>query len=118
MGAVIRDVVTSSFGGNADDRVLEHMGVMREELIEFEEPELYNSFARDLKKRLLSGELGGDRREMWWKIRKAKLGLIHGRESEVSKVAEDEAKEVCLARSPAVLAFNPNEDHEHTNFAV
>lgn len=94
MGTIIRDVITSSFGGGADDRALEHMGVMREELVNFEEPELYNSFARDLKGRMLSGELGGDRREMWWKVRKAKLGLIDGKESEVSKVTEDEAKEV------------------------
>ena len=94
MGAIIRDIITSSFGGGADDRALEHMGVMREELINFEEPELYNAFARDLKGRMLSGELGGDRREMWWKVRKARLGLIDGKESEVSKVAEDEAKQV------------------------
>lgn len=94
MGTIIRDIITSSFGGGADDRALEHMGAMREELVNFEEPGLYNAFARDVKGRMLSGELGGDRREMWWKVRKAKLGLIDGKESEVSKVTEDEAKEV------------------------
>lgn len=96
MGSIIRDIVSSSFGGNADDRALEHMGAMREELVNFEEPELYNAFARDLKKRMLSGELGGDRRELWWKVRRARLGLIDGRESEVSKVTEEEAKDVCF----------------------
>lgn len=105
MGAIVRDIITSSFGGNADDRALEHMGVMREELVNFEEPGLYNSFARDLKKRMLSGELGGDRREMWWKIKRARLGLIDGRESEASKVAEDEAKEVRFPPVPSCPFF-------------
>lgn len=95
MGAIIRDIISASFGGNADERALEHMGAMRTELLNFEEPELYNAFARDLKSRLLSGELGGDRREMWWKVKRARLGLLEGKESEVSKVTEAEAKEVC-----------------------
>ncbi|MBE3047266.1 hypothetical protein IMZ48_33050 [Candidatus Bathyarchaeota archaeon] len=94
MGAIIREIITSSFGGSGDDRALEHMGTMRGALLDFEEPALYNDFARDLKGRLLSGELGGDRREVWWKVRRARLGLIDWKESDVSKVTEDEAKEV------------------------
>lgn len=95
MGSIIRDIVSSSFGGNADDRVLEHVGAMREELLNFEEPDLYNTFVRDLKTRMLSGELGGDRRELWWKMRRTRLGLLDKKESEVSRVTEEEAKEVC-----------------------
>lgn len=94
MGGIIREIVASSFGGNADDRALEHMGAMRGALLDFEEPALYNDFVRDLKGQLLAGELGGDRREVWWKVRRARLGLIDRKESEVSKVTEDEAKEV------------------------
>lgn len=60
-------------------------------------------FVGDLKKRLLSGELGGDRREMWWKVRKARLGLIDAKESEVSEVTEGEAKEVRFTFVPVAI---------------
>lgn len=101
MGGIIRDLISSDFGGSKDDRVLEHLGAMREGLINLEEPDLYNSFVKDLKKKMLSGALEGDRREMWWKIRKAKLGLIDNKTLDVSEVTEEEAKEV---RLPSFIA--------------
>ena len=61
-------------------------------MIDLEEPAIYNDFIRDLKQKLLTEKLGGDRREMWWEIRKAKLGLIEKRVSEQSNVLEEEAK--------------------------
>lgn len=66
---------------------------MREELIEMEEPEVYNEFVRELKRQLLAEELGGDRREMWAEVRKNRLGLVEKKSSERSKVGEEEAKE-------------------------
>ena len=39
-------------------------------------------------------ELGGDRRELWWLIRRSKIGLIDRNQSDQSEVSEDEAKEV------------------------
>lgn len=67
---------------------------MRDEMIEIEEPAVYNGFIRGLKSKLLAGELGGDRREMWQEIRKNNLGLVEKRHSEGSEVGEEEAKEV------------------------
>jgi ATP-dependent DNA helicase 2 subunit 2 len=66
---------------------------MRDELVALEEPELYNDFLRSLKKNIASGELDGDRREMWWRIKFEKLGLVTKKESEVSKITEEEALE-------------------------
>lgn len=67
---------------------------MRDEMIEIEEPAVYDGFVRELKRKLLAGELGGDRREMWEEIRKNRLGLVEKGHSESSEVGEEEAKEV------------------------
>lgn len=67
---------------------------MRDEMIEIEEPAVYNDFMRDLKRELLAGELGGDRRDMWEEIRKNRLGLVEKGQSESSEVEKEEAKEV------------------------
>jgi ATP-dependent DNA helicase 2 subunit 2 len=67
---------------------------MRDELIDLEEPEVFNEFVKGLKARILSRELKGDRMEMWYLIKSRKLGLVDDRMSEVSNVTEDKAKEV------------------------
>lgn len=95
MGEVICGLVTDSFGDSMYERAIEAMGVMRTELIELDEPDIYNSFLRDFKTRLLAGELGGDRREIWWKVRTSQLGLVDQSQSELSKVTSEEAQEVC-----------------------
>jgi ATP-dependent DNA helicase 2 subunit 2 len=94
MGSIIRSLVTDSFGDSKYAQAMECLGVMREELINMEEPKLYDAFVTDLKKKLLSGALGGDRRDFWFKIRFAKLGLIDQSQSEVSTVTVEEAQEV------------------------
>ncbi|KAI1074338.1 ATP-dependent DNA helicase II subunit 2 [Whalleya microplaca] len=91
MGTIIRSLITDSFGDSKYDRAVENLSVLRETMVKWEMPELYNSFMRDFKKRLLSGELGGDRRDMWWRIRRDKLGLIDNVLSEPSKVTPEEA---------------------------
>ncbi|KAI0552960.1 Ku70/Ku80 N-terminal alpha/beta domain-containing protein [Xylaria curta] len=93
MGAIIRDIVTKSFGDQDYDRAIEHIGVMRETTIEFEYPDLFNAFIKNFKAHLLSGEFGGDRRALWWGIRRFKLGLIDSNASEQSKVTAEEAAE-------------------------
>lgn len=98
MGAITRSLITYSLGDSGYGRAIANLATMREELINMEEPALYNDFVKDLKKRLLGGELGGDRRDMMWEIRKAKLGLIDKRASEVSDVTEDEATEVRISQ--------------------
>ena len=91
MCALIRE----SFADINYDRAAAHLGVMREELISLEEPDLYNSFLRDLKKKIHHKELDGDRMDMWrGKIIAGGLGLIIDQESEVSSVTEAEAKKV------------------------
>ncbi|OAA38891.1 ATP-dependent DNA helicase II subunit 2 [Metarhizium rileyi] len=98
MGTIVRSLITDSFGDSKYAQATECLGVMREELINMEEPEMYNTFARDLKKSLLSGALGGDRRDFWFKVRWSRLGLIDQDQSEVSKVTHDEAEEFYKSR--------------------
>ncbi|GLA47312.1 ATP-dependent DNA helicase II subunit 2 [Aspergillus niger] len=92
MSTIIEDQIRHSLGDVNYHRVTEGLGVMREELIDYEEPALYNDFLKQLKDKLLKEELGGDRRELWWLLRRSKLGLIEQRESEHSEVGEEEAK--------------------------
>jgi ATP-dependent DNA helicase 2 subunit 2 len=96
MGEVIRDLITESFGDAAYERAIENLKNMRINSIAYEVPELYNRFMRDLKKRLLAGELGGDRREMWWRVKTGKLGLVASTETELSDVTPEQAEEVSL----------------------
>lgn len=103
IGDVVRSLITDSFADSQYDRVLENIGVMREQLVEMEEPALYNTFVTDLKKRLLSGELGGDRRDMWLRIKDSKLGLIDASQSEVSKVTKDQSDEVCIFERASIF---------------
>ncbi|KAG5934949.1 hypothetical protein E4U53_000573 [Claviceps sorghi] len=98
MGAIVRSLVTDSFGDSKYAQAMECIGAMRDELVEMEEPDMYNTFVRDLKKGLLSGALGGDRRDFWFKVRWSKLGLIDSNQSEVSKVTHDEAEEFYKSR--------------------
>ena len=94
MGGIIRSLITDSFGDSKYAQAVECLGVMREEIINLEEPGLFNNFVRDLKKQLLSGALSGDRRDFWFKVRWSRMGLIDQKQSEVSDVTSDEADEV------------------------
>ncbi|UPK90069.1 hypothetical protein LCI18_001004 [Fusarium solani-melongenae] len=93
MGAIITTFITESFGDAKYARAMECLGVMREELTNLEEPGLYNTFVRDMKKQLLAGDLGGDRRDFWFKVRWSRIGLIDKKQSEVSTVSPEEADE-------------------------
>lgn len=95
MGDIIRKLISDSFADVLYPRAAENLRVMREELISMEVPTLYNTYLTELKGSLLSGELNGDRREMWFRwVVGGRLGLITQDESEVSEVNEDEAKAV------------------------
>ncbi|KLJ05752.1 ATP-dependent DNA helicase II subunit 2 [Blastomyces silverae] len=94
MSAIIESQIRHSLGDANYDRAVEGLGTMKEELVAFEEPALYNDFIRGLKAKLLANDLGGDRREMWWYIRKNRLGLIDKKLSELSDVTEEEARAV------------------------
>lgn len=74
-------------------------------MIELEEPALYDGFVRRLKTKILKGELGGDRREMWDEIRKNRLGLVERKDSERSRIEDDEAREVSVFCSVSLFTF-------------
>lgn len=93
MSRIIRDKITNSFADRDYEMALELLGTVREQMKEYEFPELYNDVVRDLKTKLLAEELGEDRREMWRMIRSNRLGLIENRFSEGSSVTEAQAKD-------------------------
>ncbi|KAI2792518.1 ATP-dependent DNA helicase II subunit 2 [Penicillium oxalicum] len=93
MAGIVENLIQHSLGNVNYDRVIESLGTMREELVDYEEPALYNDLIHALKDKILREELGGDRLELWWLIRKGKLGPIDQKTSEVSTVSEQEAKE-------------------------
>ena len=95
---IVEAQIRDSFGDIAYGKAVEELSTMRSEMIEMEEPAAYNEFIRSLKGKLLGEELGGDRREMWFEIRKNKLGLIEKKSSEQSSVDEDEAKAFLSSR--------------------
>jgi ATP-dependent DNA helicase 2 subunit 2 len=91
MASSIKTFISGSIGESGYGRALEAIRVMRDELVDLEEPEIYNTFIRDLKSDILGGKLKGDRREMWWRIKGSKYGLIDRKRSFASDVTEDEA---------------------------
>jgi ATP-dependent DNA helicase 2 subunit 2 len=94
MEKIIESHIRNSFGDANYDRVVEELGVLREELVDYEEPELYNDFLRRLKESILKEQLGGDRQELWWLIRRSNIGLVDKKTSDRVEVTEQEAKEV------------------------
>ncbi|KAL9005753.1 MAG: hypothetical protein Q9188_001464 [Gyalolechia gomerana] len=103
LGAVVEIRIRDSFGDIAYARALEEIGVMREEMIDLEEPDIYNDFARALKRKLLAEELGGNRKDFWWEFRKSRLGLIDKQTSEASKATEEDAKARLLVLEPELM---------------
>ncbi|KIW99718.1 uncharacterized protein Z518_11131 [Rhinocladiella mackenziei CBS 650.93] len=91
MTKIVEDLIQNSFGEANDDRVLEMLNVIRQEMLAYEEPRAYNDILRQIKEKLMAGELGGNRGELWWKIRVSKLGLISNEASHVSDVSRTDA---------------------------
>ncbi|KAI9775918.1 MAG: ATP-dependent DNA helicase II subunit 2 [Geoglossum umbratile] len=98
MSHIIISQIKHSLADSGYGRAAGGLRVMREELAALEEPGIYNDFIKDLKRKMLAGELGGDRREMWWEIRRNQLGFITKRMSGLSSVTDEEAREFLLAR--------------------
>jgi ATP-dependent DNA helicase 2 subunit 2 len=94
MSVIIYDLINNSVGDANYAVALADVRVMREELANLEMPELFNGFMREFKRKLLGGDLGGDRREVWFEVRRARLGLLDKAKVEVSDVTEEEAAEV------------------------
>lgn len=96
LGAIARVTIgKSSLGNYGYDMALVQIGEMRTTALDLELPEPYNEFVIDLKKKLLNGELGSNRRDFWMKFRRNGFGLVTREDSEHSTVSSEEAKEVC-----------------------
>ncbi|KAF4629482.1 hypothetical protein G7Y89_g8662 [Cudoniella acicularis] len=95
MSRIICDLVKDATGETGYDRAAENIKVLREELISLETPEIYNDFIRDLKHKILTGNLdgdrGGNRREFFLQLRNLGLGLIDHQTVEQSEVSAEEA---------------------------
>ena len=95
MGSVIHELITRSLGDQFYEQALENLSVLREQMIEFEEPAVYNEYIKDLKGKLLKGALGEGRKDLWFRImRERRLGLIDRETAPASEVGEEEAAEV------------------------
>lgn len=94
---IIQDWIRHSVGDSGYQRAIEAIRTMREEVGNLDMPKLYNDVIREVKSKLLAEELGGDRKEMWYRIRSNRLGLLLDRESE-GGVSEEEAKTFMSAR--------------------
>lgn len=94
MANIIRKHITHSTGNFKYEEVKADMQVFRQYMIEFEDPEIWNDFIRDFKKRVVKEELGGDRRDFWQSLKRLNLGLIDKNVLEISDVTEKEANEV------------------------
>ena len=88
----MQEWITHSLGDSGYGRAIEGLRVMREELGELEEAGLWNELVRELKGKVLKGEVGGDRRERWWLIRVSRVGLLDKKAGGVNGVDEEEAK--------------------------
>jgi ATP-dependent DNA helicase 2 subunit 2 len=98
---IIFDWIRHSVGDSAYGRALEGIRVMREQMNELEHPAPFNNFLLELKQKMLAGELGGDRKEMWYRIRVNKMRPILKTESEGSDFTEEEAKKFMNPNSGA-----------------
>ena len=96
LGAIVEELVKTSTGSYNYQRAIEAIRVMKEEMVEYEEPNLYNTFLRDFKKKLEKKELGGDRGELWYLVKVHKLGLVDSSMHEVADTSPEEAKAVSL----------------------
>lgn len=98
MSEVVENQIRHSLGNSNYDRVMEMLQVMQSELNDYEAPTLFNNLLRRLKDELLTEKLGGNREELWYRLRKDRLGLIDQSMSDFSNVTEEEAKKVCKKR--------------------
>ena len=92
MAAVVCGLVTDSLGDALYARAVETLAAMRDELIAINQPCPFNAVARDFAMRLRSGEFGGDRRDFWLMMKRARLGLVTNIECDASSVTAEEAE--------------------------
>ncbi|KAK5726868.1 ATP-dependent DNA helicase yku80 [Elasticomyces elasticus] len=87
---IVYDWIKHSVGKVNYAKSVEAIRVMREEMNEIDLPGYYNEIMWELRTKLLAGELGENRGEMWYQIRVNKLGLLKASEAE-GGVSDEEA---------------------------
>jgi ATP-dependent DNA helicase 2 subunit 2 len=92
MAVIIEEDVRESFGDKHYAHAIEAMATLREEMVGLEEAKMYNDFLKGFKRKLVEGELGGERREFWFMVRRAQVGLISNEVFEHSDVSREEAE--------------------------
>lgn len=99
LGTIIREYIKTSTGDSKYGQALENIHVMREEMINLEEPEMYNDFMWDLKKQILGDKLGDSRKDFWLAVKEHRLGLIDSAEAPASDISKAKASEFFSLRT-------------------
>lgn len=95
---IIHTLIKTSVGHAKYKQSLELIRTMREECFDKGVEETFNDFMRDLKKKLLEWDLGGDRDDMWFEIRRDRQGLIVKSDDNPGGAPKEEAEEFLKAR--------------------
>lgn len=93
MGKIIRTQISESTGESGTEQAFANMRVFRSEMIDYEEPKLYNDFLKDLKEKIVKQQLVDGERDFWYHFKTARLGLIDQTALDISEVTEEEANE-------------------------
>ncbi|XP_062520922.1 X-ray repair cross-complementing protein 5-like [Corticium candelabrum] len=84
----ITQLVFDSFGDQFYSKALECMHALREAAVKLREPDVFNSFLRELKSRMT-----GRSAPFWQRVKAAGISLITSAEANDSTVSRDEARE-------------------------
>ncbi|USW48217.1 Putative ku70/Ku80 beta-barrel domain, SPOC-like domain superfamily, Ku domain superfamily protein [Septoria linicola] len=95
---IIFDWIKHSVGESAYGRAVEGIRVMREMCEENEHPGPFHDFLKELKQKLLGGELGGDRKKMWYEVRVHRLKPLLSSECAGSDFTEEMSKKLMSAQ--------------------
>lgn len=95
---IVSNLIKHSIGFVNYDQAVELIRTMREECFEKGVEEMYNDVVRDLKKKILTEELNGDRSEMWDKMRLSRLGLIMATNDNPGGASKEETEAFLKAR--------------------
>ncbi|KAF2209263.1 hypothetical protein CERZMDRAFT_113966 [Cercospora zeae-maydis SCOH1-5] len=95
---IIHDWIKHSVGNSAYGRAVEAIGAMRKACEDMEHPGPFHSFLAELKQKLLGGELGGDRKDMWFRVRQNKMRPLLKTECQGSDFTEEMSRKLMSAQ--------------------
>ena len=96
MTEIIEERIRSSFGDQNYKWAVAALGAVREEMVEMEMLKPYRDLLERLKRKVMAGNLGGDRKEFWYSVRN--LGPINSVESKLSDLTPEDATAWMSAR--------------------